>query len=113
MLLALFAAPLHAQPQGTPNTVSPTVSPHEADLACLAGMAVLAANDEDEVREAGIYGTIFYMGKLLGRDPAFDLDARLGAFDHALVTAELQGACLREVQAVADRMRAFGGNDAR
>ncbi|MBC7986253.1 MAG: hypothetical protein H7X93_06225 [Sphingomonadaceae bacterium] len=70
-------------------------------------MAALASNDEDEVRQAGIYGTIYFMGKLLGHDPSFDLVARLSRLDYTVVTPELQSACLAEVQSVADRMRTF------
>lgn len=90
----------------------PEATPPDPDLLCLAGMAVLAASDESEVRDAGVYGTIFYMGKLLGADPAFDLQARLGGFDYARVTPSVQQRCLEEVRGVANRMVAFSDGPA-
>lgn len=103
--LALFAAPAAAQPA--------LPSPPEPDLLCLAGMAALAASEESEVRDAGAFGTIYFMGKLLGANPDFELETALAGFDYARVTPTIQRACLDQVRIVAERMGAFGGGEAR
>lgn len=96
--LALLAAPAAAQDAAG-----------DADLLCLAGMAGLAASEESEIRDAGVYGTIFYIGKLLGADPAFDVQGRLTALDYARITPAVQGQCLDEVRDVANRLVAIAG----
>lgn len=58
------------------------------DAQCLALMSVLGGSGETaEVKQAGLMGTLYFLGKLVANDPEIDLEATM-----RLAAQELQDA---------------------
>lgn len=98
-IAASFAAPAQAQ---TAN-----------DLQCLAAMSIMAGAEERALNEAGTYGTIYFAGKLLGRDPLIDLETALLETAGSLSDEDyerLNVNCLGELEGLAQRLMEFGGD---
>ena len=69
MILAMIAA--LALPLAAP---ADDFAVNEADLRCLAGMAVALGNAEGDTANALNLGMIYYLGKIDGRTPDFDVE---------------------------------------
>ncbi|WP_375380663.1 hypothetical protein [uncultured Sphingomonas sp.] len=105
-LILLQAAPMPA-PVPTPAP-PPAVSPDVADERCLAAFAYLAGDpaQTSAVAQANRYGTLFFYGKLMGRNPGIDLGASLRtvANDIAAQMDAETARCRREVEAAGHAM---------
>ncbi|RDE07253.1 hypothetical protein [Sphingomonas aracearum] len=105
-LLAVLS--LAVAPQAAERPVPATQG---QDAVCLAAFAMLAANPA--AKEAGTMGSIYFMGKPLGRDPAVDLKA---VMTRTAPTLEAKGRletelkrCAAELKATGSYMQAVGG----
>ncbi len=87
---------------------TPAVSPDVADERCLAAFAYLAGDPAQTsvAAQADRYGTLFFYGKLMGRNPGIDLGASLRgvANDIAAQMAAETTRCRREVEAAGHAM---------
>ncbi|WP_174297403.1 hypothetical protein [Sphingomonas bacterium] len=111
-LLAAVQAGSPATPPGAapPATAPPVaLSPEAADERCLAAFAYLAG-EPGQGAQTSRYGTLFFYGKLMGRDPGTDLGAGLRR-----VVADIAGhmqpeivRCSQEVEAAGHAMAAAG-----
>lgn len=103
------ARPVPAPTQSAPANPLPVGTPQERDERCLAAFAYLAGQGGDAA-EAGKIGSMFFYGKLLGRDPAVDL-ARGMRTAAGQITATLRPELLRcsgELQAAGQAMTIAG-----
>ena len=48
-----------------------------SDGRCMVGAAAMAQNTDPKVQNAGLMAGLYYLGKLDGREPNLDLEARL------------------------------------
>lgn len=48
-----------------------------SDVRCLAVAAAMAQGSDPKAKSAGLMAGLYYLGKLDGRDPNFDLEGRL------------------------------------
>jgi len=48
-----------------------------ADVRCLAVATVLSSNADPNVKNAGLMAALYYLGRVDGRQPTLDLEARL------------------------------------
>ena len=110
-LLALAIAQVTPAPAATPSPApapTPTISPDVADERCLAAFAYLAGDpaQTSAAAQANRYGTLFFYGKLMGRNPGIDLGASLRAVANDIagqMDAETSR-CRREVEAAGQAM---------
>lgn len=83
----------------------------EPDLQCLAATTMISGAEDQNARQAGTFGTLYFVGKLLGADPDLDLEAQLRAAAGAMQEDELQSVlqrCLGELQSTGQRLSAIG-----
>ena len=81
-----------------------------ADARCLAVFALMADGSEPAIKQAGAFGTIYFVGKLVGRNPKIDLEAilRAGAPDAEKNITSYRQTCGAELQAVGQKMTIAG-----
>jgi hypothetical protein len=94
-----------------------------ADLKCMVVAAALAQNADPSLKNAGAMAGVYYLGRLDGRAPNLDLEARLRATISQMTPQELVPQiqrCGQEVQArvksagqIGSRMPPLGGGGTR
>jgi hypothetical protein len=111
MTILLATLALGVFPQAAPQAIPPAAATAGQDALCLAAFAMLAA--DPKLKDAGTMGSIYFMGKLLGRDPAIDLKATM-----TRTVPQLEGKgrletetkrCAAELQAIGSYMQQVGG----
>lgn len=88
----------------------PALPPEEADLRCLASIAYRGGIDA-KARALRDTGSVYFIGKLVGRTPEIDLSVRLGEVTQAMTPAMLKAElprCLAELGALAKRLKTTG-----
>lgn len=108
------AVPVTPAPMATPEPVvpAPAVSPSamESDARCLAAFAMLVSGTNAQTAQTAKLGSLFFYGKLVGRNPAIDLSAELVRAATA-VSADSRSdltRCSGELQAAGGAMTAAG-----
>jgi hypothetical protein len=66
-----------------------------ADVRCLAVASFLAGNADPKVQNAGVLAALYYLGKLDGREPGMDLEARLKEVAMQLSPKDIQSEAVR------------------
>jgi hypothetical protein len=88
--------------------------PQTADVRCLlVTLKMMTAANTDEMKATSLVGVMYYMGKLDGRQPDFDLEsaviAQIKAMTPEDVTKEAQR-CGTELQARGKSLQEIGGD---
>jgi hypothetical protein len=73
--IALAAAALAASLAATGAQAADTDT--TSDVRCMVVAAAMAQNTDPNVQNVGLMAGLYYLGKLDGRDPRLDLEARL------------------------------------
>jgi hypothetical protein len=107
MLSLLLPLTLAATPAASATIYSPA---DIADARCMAVFAVMADGSEPTAKQAGVMGMIYFVGKLVGRNPTVDLEAilRSVAPDAAKDAATYLPTCGAELQTVGHKMTVAG-----
>jgi len=62
-----------------------------SDLRCLVSAAVMSSSSDDpKVKSAGQLAAIYFLGRLDGRTPDLDLEARFAEQAHAMTDADVK-----------------------
>lgn len=102
-LATLAAAATLAAPQAAPAAITPQET---ADLQCLAMSMVIGGMSDDESVKTGLMAaSMFYLGRLEGRNPNVVWLDRLGHYLQSAQTAELEAQSQRCGTEIAE----FGG----
>ncbi len=107
------AVPATPAPMATPTPLpAPVATPsvEESDTRCLAAFAMLVSASNAQTAQAAKLGSLFFYGKLVGRNPAIDLSAALVRAAGAVAVdnrSELTR-CSSELQAAGGAMTAAG-----
>lgn len=102
-LATLAAAATLAAPQAAPAAITPRET---ADLQCLAMSMVIGGMSDDESVKTGLMAaSMFYLGRLEGRNPNVVWLDRLGQYLQSAQTAELEAQSQRCGTEIAE----FGG----
>ena len=121
MVSVLLAALVLTMPQtAVPATPAPTSTPapapvvapsaEESDARCLAAFAMLVSATNAQTAQAAKLGSLFFYGKLVGRNPTIELSAALARAATA-VSADSRTdltRCSGELQAAGGAMTAAG-----
>lgn len=86
-------------------------TPQQADARCLAALATMSDLDPtDKTKQAALNGSMYFLGKLLGRDPRADLAALLKEASPAVAInpKAALGGCAAELQRAGGAMIAAG-----
>jgi hypothetical protein len=74
---------------------APPLDPEtKKDVRCFLALSMLNENEDEGIRQAGLLGSQYYLGRIDGRVPGLDLEAALeaeaGSIDEAAHTALLE-----------------------
>ncbi|MEO5938273.1 MAG: hypothetical protein ABIQ43_04610 [Sphingomonas sp.] len=85
-------------------------APDLADARCMAAYAILADSKDAKVQQGGIFGTIYFVGKLRGRTPGIDVEAILRVVGNEVKRAhqDFLARCGVEMQTVGATLTAAG-----
>jgi hypothetical protein len=110
MIRAIAILSLVLAPAAQAGQQSPGSAPEDADARCLGALSLMAASDDKASQDIGKVGTVFFTGKLRGRNPAVDLETVLRRVYPALETslASENKRCLAELQAAGTAMVTAG-----
>lgn len=89
----ILSAAVFAGAATAARAADPTPAPASApasDLRCLAVASILASNSDPNLKNAGVMAALYYLGKLDGREPGLDLEARLKQEFTQLTPQEIQ-----------------------
>jgi hypothetical protein len=86
---------------------SPAVAPPQYETLCLAGFLSMAGNADAATRNAGVMGSLYYAGRVEGKNPGKDpLDLVVAVFGRPTATADIQAAmpqCGQDMQVMGKR----------
>ncbi|MCF8503493.1 MAG: hypothetical protein K9G59_01145 [Caulobacter sp.] len=86
---------------------SPAAAPPQYETLCLAGFLAMAGNGDETTRNAGLMGSLYYAGRVEGKNPGKDpLDLVVAVFGRPTSTADIQAAmpqCGQDMQAMGKR----------
>ena len=115
--LSLAALPAAAQAQGEPmvppgtEAAAPSGDPALDDMACFLIMGAVADRAPEEIRNDGNMILMYFVGKLYGREPAFDMRAALARYNPVIDAMDQPPQivrCLAEFGGMAASLQAAG-----
>lgn len=95
-----------------PAFAAPPAGAPQYETLCLAGFLSMAGNADETTRNAGVMGSLYYAGRVEGKNPGKDpLDLVVAVFGSPTATADIQAAmpqCGQDMQAMGKRWTARG-----
>ena len=83
LALSLMVGGTMAQPSGDAES--------RRDLTCMAVFLAIADSDDPEMQEAGTLGSLFFYGRLQGREPNVNWFEQLAAYADSVTMEQLMG----------------------